>query len=350
MAMESNDNLTSYLKSMFVQFHGEEQLPPPPPQAPSSAPAPVASSSQSTASETASTSSMAVEGTTSEPLTNYEEETDVNNNSESPTKNASPLKLMTNGNSTIEVNVDVHHSDNDSIDANRGESSGSEEVTLIEAESPQPVQTTLAHNKIALTFLDELKQTLQSNEGNDAPTTEQAVHPIEQSLVVQTDSGSSADRRKEEEEKTPSLPPPQPAIRAIEASSSSSSSVAEEATSSTAESGIQEDIDDAVFSGQGSSTASTPTLESDIVSSPPSSSSSNRLVRSASSNVFSSSSSSQSNGGPPSTSGRRVLRSVSQDVRFKLESIKEEKKVTKAHVSELANFWKGKMISPKDKS
>ncbi|KAH9407662.1 hypothetical protein TYRP_012484 [Tyrophagus putrescentiae] len=85
---------------------------------------------------------------------------------------------------------------------------------------------------------------------------------------------------------------------------------------------------------------------------PPSSSSSNRLVRSASSNVFSSSSSSssQSNGGPPSTSGRRVLRSVSQDVRFKLESIKEEKKVTKAHVSELANFWKGKMISPKDKS
>ncbi|KAH9407663.1 hypothetical protein TYRP_012485 [Tyrophagus putrescentiae] len=197
--MESNDNLTSYLKSMFVQFHGEEQLPPPPPQAPSSAPAPVASSSQSTASETASTSSMAVEGTTSEPLTNYEEETDVNNNSESPAKNASPLKLMTNGNSTIEVNVDVHHNDNDSIDAIRGESSGSEEVTLIEAESPQPVQTTLAHNKIALTFLDELKQTLQSNEGNDAdaPTTEQAVHPIEQSLVVQTDSGFSADRREE---------------------------------------------------------------------------------------------------------------------------------------------------------
>lgn len=339
--MESNESLTSYLKSMFVQFHGEEQLPA----------AEAASSSQSRrASERASIKSMTVEehsssselenitslklseivptSAASPPAALTSDETDINNNDkESPVKDSTTSSaLKSNGKSTIEVDVDVHHSahNNGSIDG-----ISSEESTVVHDEGEQPTQTTLAHHKIALTFLDELKQSLQVNDGKSAVEEESVIAKESTDTTAEETTEGSLGGVQEEVSGTSSS-----AASPVE---SGGSSVRDDEASTTTESGIgQEDLEEQwASSGQHSSagSSSSPTTES---------SSPNRLVRSASSTLFSS-----SNG--LSNGGRRVvLRSISQDVRFKLESIKEEKKVTKSHVSELANFWKGKMISPKD--
>lgn len=338
--MESNESLTSYLKSMFVQFHGEEQLP----AVPSPAPAVISSESRRS-SESASIKSMTVEEDSSSqmlenitsfklseaspsPPTSTSDETDINNNDkESALKDStSPQLMMTNGSSTIEVNVDVHHSanHNDSIDAINS--------SVQEEGDQSSSQKTVSHNKIALTFLDELKENLQVKD--DGKTGE------ETSVMEKEAGDTTAEETKDSweggvsQEEATSSPP--------SVVQSGGSSLRDD-EASTAESGIgQEDLEEQ-WSGQTSSgSSSSSTIESNFSNTAPSSS--NRLVRSASSTLFSS-----SNG--VSNGGRRVvLRSISQDVRFKLESIKEEKKVTKSHVSELANFWKGKMISPKDSS
>lgn len=366
--MESNQEdstqLTSYLKSMFTQYNGEQHSPPPP-QAPREESSPV----QVSAGATVHKEEAAI-GSEPSPV-------DLNNNTGASSASREATSPLSNGN-TIQVDVIVHNSAPEPTEQPQFTA-----TTATEQDTPTE-RAIVGHNKISLSFLDELKHTLSINkppEKNDDDDDHGKHQNGEQEVVkttvellpsspLQTVNKESLGQESEPKPQTNEQQPEQVKPELVQQSNghllepsltasghlSNGSSVQDDSESSgneevSVESGIDLDDQSSVASEPNnaalqhlhhhqSSNGHTNQQSVQPPSPPSSSSSSTTLTRSVSTDS------------PASLANQPrkvVMRSVSQDVKFKLESIKEERKVTKTHVSELASFWKDRMISPKDK-
>ncbi|KAI2797999.1 hypothetical protein BLOT_013910 [Blomia tropicalis] len=290
--MESNDteNLNSYLKTMFIKYHGDKPLKPP----------------TSSLEITTKPVEEDIGGKEDKP----ESEVDVNNNNNNM-KNS--IESMNSVDKAIMVSVDVHHVD--------------EMTETSEIKETPPVD---GFKQAARTFVNNLQDAIQKNghlnlekcENEERSSTKISPEVTNQqppTVIVSyapdktpEENDDVVDNHHESEINT----------------EDSQSSVETIETNADSHNNNNNNNNQVEISKQ----PIEPNLKTNGLNTN-SKRDNGTLYRSVSLGGF-------------ETNARVINRSISQDVKFKLSSIKEEKTITKSHVSELANIWKDKLIKP----